>query len=80
MSATKGSLSFDDAPYLLRDPAERVRREAMLTTPHMQPLTEYLAAIKNERGPAYEMPHFDPCDGGIGAKSLFLLEAPGQRR
>ena len=23
------------------------------------------------------MPHFDPCDGGINASALFLLEAPG---
>ena len=69
----------DDAPYLLHDPVEQARRIAMLTAPHMQPLTEYLAVIKKERGPAYEMPHFDPCDGGINARALFLLEAPGPK-
>lgn len=25
------------------------------------------------------MPHFDPCDGGINARALFLLEAPGPK-
>ncbi len=31
------------------------------------------------RGLSNEIPYFDPCDGGINASVLFLLEAPGPR-
>ena len=30
-------------------------------------------------GPGYEVPYFDPSDGGVYADCLFLLEAPGQK-
>jgi uracil-DNA glycosylase len=51
----------------------------MLSLPHMQPLFEYLERVKRAQGPGYDTPAFDPCDGGIRAKVLFLLEAPGPR-
>jgi uracil-DNA glycosylase len=64
---------------LLRDTAERMRRVGLLNVPHMQSLMDYLAEIKNESGLAYEMPYFGPCDRGIQAKALFLLEVPGPK-
>ncbi|MBC7807089.1 MAG: uracil-DNA glycosylase [Akkermansiaceae bacterium] len=68
-----------DAPYALKSPHERERRAAMLTTPSLKPLGEYLDVIRRERGPEYAIPNFDPCDGGSDARVLFLLEAPGPK-
>jgi uracil-DNA glycosylase len=72
-------MSPADEPFALKDPAERKRRAAMLSLPHMQPLVAYLRRVKASVGPGYDMPDFDPCDGGIRAKLLFLLEAPGPK-
>lgn len=68
-----------DEPYALKDPAEQRRRAAMLSLPHMRPLMEYLERIRRAQGPGSEMPNFDPCDGGVNARVLFLLEAPGRK-
>lgn len=68
----------EDAPYLLKSPVERERRIGMLTLPHMKPLTDHLASVRDRRqGEEHQTPYFDPCDGGINARVLFLLEAPG---
>jgi uracil-DNA glycosylase len=50
----------------------------MLGQPHVKPLVEYLEAIRLEQL-GLELPCFDPCDGGICARALFLLEAPGPK-
>jgi hypothetical protein len=65
-----------DAPYSLTDPREQRRRLALLKLPHMAPLTRYLGEIKQEEGEKRFIPNFDPCDGGIYAKGLFLLDSP----
>ncbi|HEX8834538.1 MAG TPA: uracil-DNA glycosylase, partial [Abditibacteriaceae bacterium] len=57
---------------------ERTRRMAMLGQPHIAPLVDYLACIKAEH-PEKDLPCFDPCDGGIYARALFLFEAPGPK-
>ncbi len=67
----------EDAPDLLKDQAERDRRIGMLTLPHMKPLTDYLFSVRAKCGQDHHIPDFDPCDGGIQARTLFLLEAPG---
>jgi uracil-DNA glycosylase len=54
------------------------RRAAMLSQPHIEPLAKYLANIKAGH-PDKELPCFDPCDGGVRARVLFLLEAPGPK-
>ncbi len=61
----------------MRDPEVRSRRQAMLQEPHILPLTEY-AAMLRERGLG-EVPDFDPLDGGINASILFLFEKPGPK-
>jgi uracil-DNA glycosylase len=71
-------ISPDDS-FALKDKAECSRREAMLLEPHMQPLFNYLNEMRNALGGDYEMPMFDPCDGGIHARVLILLEAPGPK-
>ncbi len=35
--------------------------------------------MRNERNLTDEVPYFDPFDGGISAKVLFILEAPGAK-
>jgi len=47
----------------------------MLTMPHIAPLAAYAAGLRT--GPGIEVPDFDPLDGGVGARILFLLEKPG---
>ncbi|HEV8412067.1 MAG TPA: uracil-DNA glycosylase [Bryobacteraceae bacterium] len=65
----------DDAPRSMRHPAVREQRKAKLTLPHMAKLTEYAARLRlRER---VEVPDFDPHDGGIDARVLFLFEKPG---
>ena len=69
----------EDAPDLLKDQAERDCRIGMLTLPHMKPLTDYLVSVRAKCGQDHHIPDFDPCDGGIQARALFLLEAPGPK-
>lgn len=63
----------DDRPRSMRDPAVRARRREMLALPHVAPLVAYAAKLR-DRG---QVPDFDPLDGGIYARALFLLEKPG---
>lgn len=69
----------ENASYALAALEERQRRLKLLEQPHVKPLMEYLQSIQLEMGTEYSMPYFDPSDGGIAAKVLFLLEAPGPR-
>lgn len=71
-------ISPDDS-FALKDEAERARREDMLLEPHMKVLLNYLNDVKNALGVNYELPMFDPCDGGVHARVLILLEAPGPK-
>lgn len=67
--------SNDDYSRSMRDPAVRQRRRAMLHAPHMRSLTAY---VTNLRGCGLgQVPEFDPFDGGINARVLFLFEKPG---
>lgn len=67
----------DDYPRSLRDESVRMRRKAMLAEPHVAPLTAYAARLRS-RGMG-EVPEFDPLDGGINARALFLFEKPGPK-
>jgi hypothetical protein len=48
----------------------------MLTLPHIRPLADYVASLRHSE---IEVPDFDPMDGGISARALFLLEKPGPK-
>ena len=70
---------MEDAPKLLKNPTERDARLEMLGNPHIKPLTDYVTALRANLGEQYHIPDFDPGDGGIQARVLFLLEAPGPK-
>lgn len=61
----------------LRNINARAARLKAINEPHMRDLTAYVERLRLEKGPTYEIPYFDPYDGGINARALFLLEAPG---
>jgi len=65
----------NDHPRALRDPAARLQRHAMLSLPHIASLAAYAARLRSR--PSVEVPDFDPLDGGVEARVLFLLEKPG---
>lgn len=49
----------------------------MLREPHVAPLTTYAATLRDRN--MGEVPNFDPLDGGIDARVLFLFEKPGPK-
>ena len=65
--------------YTLGDPDEQRRRRERLRESHIAPLTDYVEHLRTTLGYNQEIPYFDPYDGGINAKLLFLLEAPGPK-
>lgn len=68
-----------DAPKSLRDPVVRMRRNRMLEDDHIRPLTEFVHRIREAEGLQEEVPYFDPLDGGVRARCLSILEAPGRK-
>ena len=50
-----------------------------MSAPHVLPLTEFVHRTRAQRGLGRAVPFFDPADGGIHARVLFLLEAPGPK-
>ena len=68
-----------DLPNALRYAEEQEARTSRIREPHVAPLNELVDRIRKERGPDYHIPYFDPCDGGIHAKILILMEAPGPK-
>ena len=71
--------SPEDEPYALASAEERQRRISLMALPHIRTLADYLSQLRISLGPGFDTPSFDPCDGGAGAKALFLLEAPGPK-
>src|SRR5450759_1526622 len=69
----------DDGSYALASLEERENRLRMLHRPHIAPLTQFVLDLRKQRGFSNEVPYFDPCDGGIRAHALFLLESPGPK-
>jgi len=71
--------SMADCSRLFRDPNEIILREELIFTPHVAPLNNWVLDLRKRLGPEAIVPWFDPWDGGIGAKILWLLEAPGPK-
>ncbi|MFI7358892.1 uracil-DNA glycosylase [Streptomyces avidinii] len=68
------------APRALRDPdVLRARLDAVRTEPVVRPLNDWVDNLRGRLGDGDSVPWFDPASGGVGARSLFLLEAPGQK-
>lgn len=71
----EGGMPPPEEPRSLRDKDQVLYRRILGTKDHMRPLGEMVCALRNEgRG---SVPDFDPLDGGIEARLLFLLEKPG---
>lgn len=68
---------IDDAPKSLRDPRILKQRLAMAHQEHVTPLNSLVEEIRRQQ-PGASVPYFDPLDGGVDARVLFLLETPGR--
>jgi uracil-DNA glycosylase len=66
-----------DSPKSLKSPSERQSRLSLINDWHVAPLTSLVQKMRHETGQEGNIPFFDPCDGGVRARCLFLLEAPG---
>ena len=60
---------------------EQIRGERLsgLFAPHITGLTRFVEELRQMKGTDFHIPYFDPHDGGVQAKVLFLLEAPGPK-
>lgn len=68
---------YPDSPRTLRDPKCLEERVNMIYLPHVAPLTEFVRNLpEKDFG---KVPYFDPMDGGINARFLFLFEKPGRK-
>jgi hypothetical protein len=67
-----------DAPRTLRSLEAATARRLMLAEPHMTALAGYVDRLRATH-PDWEFQDFDPLDGGVDARILFLLEKPGPR-
>src|SRR5712672_3162541 len=72
-------IGIADAPKLLANPLANTERLARLHDAHIAPLTAFVENLRAELGTAYQIPYFDPWDGGTSARILYLLEAPGSK-
>ena len=55
--------------------AIQARTKLLLSSQHMAPLVQYAERLGADQD--WEVPDFDPVDGGINASILFLAEKPG---
>ncbi len=69
----------NDRAQSLREPDVRLAREAAVWETHVGPLNSFVHQIRQQRGVGKKVPYFDPADGGLNARCLFLLEAPGPK-
>ncbi|MEU7033521.1 uracil-DNA glycosylase [Streptomyces sp. NPDC046237] len=69
-----------DAPRALAGPETlRARLAVVRTEPSVRPLNDWVQDLRARLGDGESVPWFDPASGGVRARSLFLLEAPGQK-
>lgn len=66
-------------PYALKATQLREQRLSHVEDAHMAPLHALVGQIRAETSKHENVPTFDPCDGGINAAILLLLEAPGPK-
>jgi len=70
---------MNDYPKSLGNEGVRRERVQLLKSKHILPLVRFVNEIRKERRVTTEVPNFDPLDGGIFAKLMFVLEAPGAK-
>ncbi len=70
--------SDKDRPRSLKHEKVRQERERLLQEqPRIQGLREFVELMRRETKQGENIPHFDPLDGGVKARCLFLFEAAG---
>ena len=69
-------MRYRDQP--LGSPEERLRRRQMLGNRRVERLTRHVRQLRSEMRYGCDIPFFDPLDGGVEAKILFLFESPGE--
>lgn len=68
-----------DRPRAFRTAAVLAERLTQLDEPRVAPLNSWVRRMRARLGPDAIVPWFDPADGGVEARVLWLLEAPGPR-
>jgi len=68
-----------DGPRILSERAVIDAREREIDLEHVAPLNNWVRLLKVRLGSEAIVPWFDPWDGGINARILWLLEAPGPK-
>ncbi|SMB82040.1 uracil-DNA glycosylase [Deinococcus hopiensis] len=71
---------YPKEPRQLAQPEHLEHRRQLLQAPHHAPLSEYVQDLRkqiHEQG--LNIPDLDPVGGGIHARILYLLEAPGPK-
>ncbi len=61
----------------LKSLSEREARTLRVCDPHVAALNTFVGQIRKHLGLVREIPYFDPDDGGVRARVLFLFESPG---
>ncbi len=80
----KADAAWPSRPRAHRDPSEVERKLKLVDEPHLKPLNDWVRSLNHARtGSTADLestaPWFDPSGGGVNARVLFLLEAPGSR-
>lgn len=69
---------FEDRPRSLRYEEIRKERQRLLEEePHVAELKRFVEDMRSGTEQGRNIPHFDPLDGGVEARCLFLFEAAG---
>src|SRR5260370_42342666 len=66
-----------ERPKSLQAGSEREARLARINDWQVAPLSGFVEAIRQRVSNGCAIPYFDPLDGGVTARCLYLLEAPG---
>ncbi len=70
---------MNDSPRLFSSQLEIQKREKRIFSPNVVTLNTWVSELKTRLGSGAIIPWFDPDDGGVNAKILWLLEAPGPK-
>ncbi len=68
---------FSDMPKTLCDSTVANERHTFLYEPHVEDLTRFVNDMRTAEERGRDIPYFDPFDGGVNARCLFLFEAAG---
>jgi hypothetical protein len=68
--------TMGDSP--LADPTELAQRRGRIFEPHVEPLNRWVESLRSRLPVGNEVPWFDPDDGGVSARLLWLGDEPEQ--